>query len=227
MASAAQPSLWECLGRVNDHRSAQGRRFSLQSLLGLAIAAVLCGCQSLYAIAQWIGEVRKKGLLDQFGIDRRRGPCQATLHYVFTDLDVKSLEPALAAWVTGISEQREGRQIAIDGKTARGSASGEYEAVHLLTAYCDDLKGVLGQYVREAGGNEITAAHKLLNAVDVRGAVVSGDAMFCQRTLCEKTVSRGGDYIFPVKDNQPELKNEIETALAPAVSPLRGAHPAA
>ena len=125
MASAARLSLWECLGQVKDHRSAQGRRFPLQSLLDLSVAAVLCGCGSLCAIAQWIDEVGKKSLLGLFGIDRRRGPCHATLHYVFAELDVNSLESALAAWVAGGKRPPEGRERAIDGKTVRGSASGD------------------------------------------------------------------------------------------------------
>ena len=87
-------TLWDCLGRVHDRRSRQGQRYSLRSILGLSVAAVLGGCSSLGAIAQWIEEVARKGLLGEFGIDRGR-PCHSALHYTFKDLNVKALPKSL------------------------------------------------------------------------------------------------------------------------------------
>lgn len=218
-------TLWDCLGKVHDRRSRQGQRYSLRSVLGLSIAAVLGGCSSLGAIAQWIREVAGKGLLGEFGIDRGR-PCQSTLHYVFTDLNVKSLERALGKWVSAGVAKR-GAHVAVDGKTARGSAFADYPAAHMLAAYCEELKGVVGQLKLEPGMNEITAALRLIKEIDLEDAVLTGDAMFCQRSVSRAVLKAGGDYVFPVKDNQPELKADIETALAEPDSPLRRAHPAA
>jgi hypothetical protein len=216
-------SLWDALEKVHDRRSRQGRRYPLRSVLALSVGAVISGCSSLGAIADWIAEVAKRGLLEQFGIERGR-PCHATLHYVFTSLNVRSLERALASWVAGGSEAD---HIAIDGKTLRGSKFADYSAAHLLAAYCEKLSGVVAQLRLEPGMNEITAVLKLLRSADIRGAVVTGDAMFCQKSVCEAVLAGEGDYVLPVKDNQPELKADIKTALAASASPLGGTHQAA
>lgn len=218
-------TLWSCLGKVHDRRSRQGRRYSLQSVLGLSIAAVLGGCSSLGAIAQWIEDVARKGLLGSFGIERGR-PCHATLHYVFTNLNVKSLERVLAKWV-GAARAEADRHVAVDGKTARGSRFADYPGAHMMAAYCEALSGVVGQMKLEPGMNEITAALRLIKELDLDGAVFTGDAILAQRSVSRAVLGAGGDYAFPVKDNQPELKADIETALAEPSSPLRGAHPAA
>jgi len=94
-------TLWDCLGKVRDRRRKQGRRCSLRSIVALSMGAMLGGCSSLGAIAQWIEAVAKKGLIGEFDIERGR-PCHATLHYVFSRLSVKSFERALATWVKGV-----------------------------------------------------------------------------------------------------------------------------
>jgi hypothetical protein len=218
-------TLWSQLGKVHDRRSRQGQRYSLQSILALSIAAVLGGCSSLGAIAQWIREVARKGLLGEFGIDRGR-PCHATLHYVFSDLNIKSLERVLARWVAAAGAGP-GAQVAIDGKTARGSRWADYTGAHMLSAYCEELKGVVGQMKLAAGMNEITAALALIRHLDLEGQVVSGDAIFCQRSVSEAILRAKADYVFPVKDNQPELKADIAAALAAPSSPLGAEAPAA
>lgn len=213
-------TLWKCLGQVHDRRSRQGQRYKLRSLLGLSIGAMLGGCSSLSAIAQWINEVSKKGLLEKFGIKRGK-PCHATLHYFFSDLNIKSLERALAKWVSAAGIEPE-THIAIDGKVLRGSGLAEYCGAHILSAYCEKLKGVVGQMQLEPGMNEITASLKLIKELDLKNIVVTGDAMFCQKSVSNAILKAGGDYMFPVKDNQPALKADIKAAFAKPSSPLRG-----
>lgn len=222
---AMATTLWSCLGKVHDRRSRQGQRYSLRSVLGLSIAAVLGGCSTLGAIAHWIKVVAEKGLLGEFDIESGR-PCQATLHYIFTDLNVKSFERALARWVSAVGMAPDAH-VAIDAKTARGSGFADYPGAHMIAAYCEELKGVVGQLKLETGMNEITAALALIKRFDLEGKVVTGDAMFCQRSISRAILKAGGDYVFPVKDNQPELKADIQVALAEPCSPLRSAHPAA
>lgn len=214
-------TLWDCLGRVRDHRSRQGRRYELQSLLGLAVGAALGGCSSLYAIAQWARQVREKGLLHQFGIERKTTPCHATFHYVFTGLNVKSLERALVRWVKSVLGEEELGHVAIDGKELRGSKHGEYPGLRLIAAYCEKLKGVVAELKLPEGTNEIGAAYKLLKKIPLEGTVVTGDAIYAQKRLCKDVVEGGGDYFFAVKENQPSLLSDIKTAFAPPFSPLR------
>ena len=218
-------TLWDCLGKVRDRRKKQGRRYLLRSIIALSMGAMLGGCSSLGAIAQWIAEVAKKGLLGEFGIERGR-PCHATLHYVFSKLSVKSFERALAKWVRAVDADGDDH-VAIDGKVARGSRFADYPAAHILSAYCEKFSGVVGQLKLESGMNEITAALRLIKDLDLDGAVLTGDAIFCQRSVSRAVLKAGGDYAFPVKDNQPELKADIAAAFAGPSSPLRRDHPAA
>jgi hypothetical protein len=156
--------------------------------------------------------------LRAFGVTRDRAPCHATYHYVFAGLDVVALEGALGEWVA--SGDDEGEHMAMDGKTVRGSRHGEVAGVHVLSAYADSLHGVLGQCRVPAETNEITVALRLLKTVRVRGRVVTGDAMFTQKAVCEAILQQGGDYFFTVKGNQPQLEDDIATMFRAPVSPL-------
>lgn len=213
-------TLWEGLGAIRDHRRASGRRFELQSILGMSLGAVLAGRTSLAGIARW-GRGLSARQLRAFGVDRDRAPCHATYHYVFKRLDVVALEQVLGDWVA--SGSGEGEQVSIDGKTARGSRHGDVAGVHLLAAYADSLQGVLGQCRVPAETNEITAALHLLNTIPVRGKVIMGDAIFTQKAICKTIIKKGGDYFFTVKANQPQLQDDIATMFTEPVSPLGAA----
>ena len=213
-------TLWQRLGAIPDHRQASGRRFKLQGILGISLGAVLAGRTSLAGIARW-GRGLSGWQLQAFGVERDRAPCHATYHYVFKCLDVVALERVLGDWVS--SGSGEGGHVSIDGKTARGSRHGDVAGVHLLAAYADSLQGVLGQCQVPAETNEITAALHLLNTVPIRGKVVTGDAIFTQKAVCEAIIRQGGDYFFTVKANQPQLQDDIATMFTKPVSPLGAA----
>ena len=89
----------------------------------------------------------------------------------------------------------------------------------MLAAYCPQVSGVLAQLAADGKENEITAAKAMLKTLPVKGAVVTGDAMFCQRELCETISAKGGDFFFIAKDNQPSLVQDIAAAFSPAFSP--------
>jgi hypothetical protein len=223
MVAEAKKTLWDWLGEVEDRREAQGRRYGLQSILGLAVGAALGGNTTLYSIAQWVDEVEEAGLLSLFGIEREKGPCQSTFHYVFIDLDIGAFERALSKWVADMGAGEEMLHMALDGKAIRGSASGEYAGVHLITMYSEKLKGVLSQFRLPPGTNEIKAAAKLLKAVRLDGVIVTGDAIFTQKKVCRTVVKKKGDYFFAVKENQPQLLADVKMAFETPVSPLRKA----
>lgn len=209
-------TLWERLGAIPDPRRASGRRFELQSILGMSLGAVLAGRTSLAAIARW-GRGLSARQRRAFGVHRDRAPCHATYHYVFKGLDVVALERVLGDWVA--SGNGDGEQVSIDGKTARGSRQGDVAGVHLLAMYADSLQGVLGQCRVPAETNEITAALHLLNTVPIRGKVITGDAIFTQKAICKAIINKGGDYFFTVKANQPKLRDDIALMFTPPVSP--------
>ena len=196
-------TLWEALGAIADRRGKKGRQLALQGVLGIAVAAMLAGANDLRAIFRW-GRRLKPEALALFGLTR--APCHATYHYVFRSLDGDALAKALGTFALGDDRAR---HIAIDGKTLKGSRRLDAKALHVLSAFATDLSAVIGDLVVEPDQNEITAAMVLLKGLPLDGAIISGDAIFCQREICRQIRDADGHYVFVVKDNQPALKAAI------------------
>jgi predicted transposase YbfD/YdcC len=205
-ATPADPLL-TALASVPDSRKSQGKRHALSAVLALAVAAVLSGAPSLTAISQW-GREQSAELLRLFGFTHWPGPCVATLHRIFRDLDVAALETALTAWWQ--SWLPSGGGLAIDGKTLRGSGTEQQPAVQLLVAFGHHLNVALAQQAI-ARHDEIGAAAELLRGLDLAGWIVTGDAKFTQKGLADQIVTAGGDYVLIVKENQPTLRADIAT----------------
>lgn len=206
-------SLWDVLGAIADRRGRKGRQFPLQSVLAISIAAMLAGANDLRAIFRW-GRRLKPEALALFGIER--APCHATYHYVFRSLDGDALAWALGRFACGGAEPG---HIAIDGKTLRGSRRLDATALHVVSAFAARLSAVVGDLAVAPEGNEITAALALLKDLPLDGAIVTGDAIFCQREICQTITDGHGDYLFVVKDNQPTLKADIAESFGD-LSPL-------
>jgi DDE family transposase len=212
-------TLWDVLGSIVDRRGRKGRQFPLQAILAIAIAAMLAGANDLRAIFRW-GRRLKPEALALFDIDR--APCHATFHYVFQSLDGDALAKALGGFARGDGVPG---HIAIDGKTLKGSRRLDAKALHVLSAFATGLSAVIGDIVVEPGQNEITAALTFLKDLPLEGAVITGDAMFCQREICQVIDDGKGDYLFVVKDNQPQLKAGIAESFG-ALSPGGACRPA-
>jgi hypothetical protein len=211
---AAAISLYEAFADVPDPREASGKRHSLQAVLTLTSVAMLSGCRSLYAIAQF-GRDRGLEFAHELGFTHKQTPCCATLHYLFARLDRSKFETAIRNWLAGQSA-RGWKTLSVDGKTLRGTQGHEIAGVHLLAAYAHETRQVLEQIPVDAKTNEHKTALQLLNMIPLKGKVIVGDAMFCQRDLSMKISKKGGDWIWPVKDNQPELKAALELAFEDA-----------
>lgn len=211
-------TLWGALGEVRDRRGRKGRQYSLQAVLGIALAAMLAGANDLIAIFRW-GRRLTPEALRLFGIESGRAPCHATYHYFFQSLDAEALAQALGRFAAGESE---GGHIAIDGKTLKGSRRLDAKAIHVLSAFATELSAVIGDLTVEPDQNEIAAALVLLKSLPLDGAVITGDAIFTQREICRHIRDRNGHYLFAVKDNQPGLKRNIAEAFGD-LSPLRPA----
>jgi DDE family transposase len=222
-APAVPASLWEVFAALPDPRDARGRRHPLPALLSLTAVALLAGMRGLEAIAQF---ARDHGLSFRLalGFTRLDSPCKATLSNLFRALDIDAYERALAAWLAARCPDL-GDAVAIGGKTLRGSAGYEVPGVHLLAAYAPKVAGVLGQPRVDGKTNEHKAALELLGILPLRGKVVTGDAMFCHRDVCDKVLEGGGGYLWTVKDNQPRLHFDIAAMFAEsaAFSPLPAA----
>lgn len=217
-------SLMEALAAVPDPRDPRGKRHPLAAILGLTVVAVLSGMKSLEAIAQF-GRDHGQGLAFALGFRRAKTPVKSRLSTLLRRIDVTALEAALGRWLA--SRHEAGWEVVtLDGKTLRGSAEGEVPGVHLLAAYAPQAAAVLGQLRVDTKTNEHKAALRLLGILPpLKGAVVTADAMFTHRDVCEAIRGRGGEYLLPVKDNQATLQADIRTALedGAGLSPLPAA----
>lgn len=209
-------SLWDALGDIPDRRGRKGRQYPLPSLLCLTLAAMVSGADDLMAVFRW-GRRLPAEALAQVGLTQ--APCHATYHYFFKALDVAAAEQVLGE--RGRDDAPLGH-VAIDGKRLRGSAPAGHdgrEGVHLVSAFATRLRAVVGQMRVEPGANEATTALALLKTLPLAGSVVTGDAAFCQRAICQAIRERGGDYLFTVKANQPRLMADIAVAFGDAFPP--------
>jgi DDE_Tnp_1-associated/Transposase DDE domain len=206
-------SLLEARSDVPDPRHRRGIRHPLSAVLGLAVLALLTGCKSYQALAQF-GRDKGFALAPLLGFRRGKTPTQATYSIRFRRLDIAAFEAALARWIASRLCDQESSVIALDGKTLRGSRDGEMPGHHLVAAYAVQAAAVLAQVRVDAQTNEHKAALQLLGIVPVKGRIVTGDAIFCQRDLCQKIMDEGGDYVFTVKDNQPSLAIDIRAGLS-------------
>jgi hypothetical protein len=209
----ASASLTELLGALDDPRSPKGKRHPLGALLALALVAMLAGQSGYEGIVQY-GHERGWPFLQLLGFTRRRGLCKATYSRVFRRIDVAAFEVAVSRWILSQVKATEIEHLAIDGKTLRGSRDGQTPGVHLVAAYAPEVQAVVAQLRVDAKTNEHKAALEMLGILPVKGRVVTGDAMFTHRDVCSEIIEGDGDYVLPVKENQPTLLADIQAAFA-------------
>jgi hypothetical protein len=202
------PSLQEALASLHDPRGRQGRRFPLVPCLCLVALGLLIGRKSIAAILD-LHEDYGDGLPLALGFPRARFPGPDALSKLLGRLDPAAVEAALSAWVTPRLAPGAAAVLAIDGKTLKGSRQGEIPGQHLVAAYAPEASAVLSQLCVDAKTNEHKAALQLLGILPLKGAIVTGDAMFCQRDVAKAITDAGGDYVLTVKANQPGLATDI------------------
>ncbi len=207
MPTVAGAPLLIALAQVPDFRQSQGKRHPLVAVLALACVAMLCGYTNLTAMSQW-GHEHGERVLRELGFTHFPGPCVATLHRIFRQLDVAAFEKVLTAWLAANLPGKGG--LAVDGKTARGSQFERQDPVALLAAFAHTIGVALSQCAIE-NHDEIAAAVALLQGQDLQGWIVTGDAKFAQKSVVEAVLAQGGDYVFVVKGNQPTLQADIAT----------------
>jgi predicted transposase YbfD/YdcC len=222
MIPQARP-LIEVLAEIPDFRSNHGKRHSLAAIFALACSAMLCGYRSYTAIAEW-GRHYGEPLVRALGFTRC-SPCAATLHTVVRRVDREALEAKLGAWAEGLLGEaprpEEGEDaIALDGKTLWGSQKQGAPGVHLLSALAHRVGVTLAQQAVDDKTNEIPVALEVLRHLVLGGRIVTMDALLTQRQIAQQIVDAGGDYVMVVKENQPQLLEDIATVFA--LAPIAG-----
>lgn len=216
-------SLYARLSQLTDRRRRQGTRYPLAFVLLAMIVAKLAGADKPQAIAEWVAE--RAALFDEtFELKRRAMPHHNTYRRVMQQVvDPAELEHILDNFLAELPQTGVPVQVALDGKTLRGTlAWGETRGLHLLAAYWPQAGLVLAQVAVDPTTNEIGAAPILLKSLDLKGKIITGDAMFAQRDLSLLIGQAGGDFVWTVKDNQPQLRNDIEKLFEPDVSLIKG-----
>lgn len=208
-------SLAAAFAAVPDPRRIASVVYPLAAVLALAVTALLANQGSVLAIAEW-GARQAPTLLTALGFPSERTPCQSTLQRLFRQLDGDALAAALAAHIAPTAVPAGDLQgVAIDGKAQRGRlrfATGGCP-IHALSAVCHDTGLVLAHEPITADGDkaeaELTVAPTLVDRLDWRDRVLTGDALFCQRSLCRQVRAADGDYLLAVKENQSALHDAI------------------
>lgn len=192
---------------LSDPRQPGKILYPLKEILLITLCAVIGGADSFVEIVQFGKcklEFLKTLLPFAHGI-----PSHDTIGAVISNLDPEEFRKCFAAWVRAIQQDIPGL-IPIDGKTVRRSMNGETRPIHIVSAWATEQNLVLGQVKTEEKSNEITAIPKLLDLLSIKGALVSIDAMGCQKEIAQKIVDKGADYLLAVKGNQGTLHAEIE-----------------
>lgn len=190
-----------------DRRQAGKVIYPLDEVLLLCLLAVLAGAETITDIARF-GD-KKLDLLRRFRPFAAGTPAHDHLGDILATLEAEPFQRCFVAWTASLIGVPEG-VVAIDGKTSRRSKSAAKEAIHMVSAFAARQRLVLGQVKVADKANEIVAIPKLLDMLAIEGAVVTIDAMGCQRAIAQKIIDKKADYILALKGNQGSLRQDVE-----------------
>lgn len=200
--------------KLKDPRRSHRRLHLLQDIIVIALCAVIAGAKDWQEV-ETFGR-KRRDWLKRFLRLPKGIPSHDTFERVFDRIKPQAFQACFRAWVQAIQESLRIKHVAIDGKTLRGSGSTELGPLHLVSAWATEQRLSLGQVAVDAKSNEITAMPALLDFLGLEGAIVTVDAMGCQKAIAQKIVDQGNDYILTVKDNQEHLLADIQQSLIQA-----------
>jgi predicted transposase YbfD/YdcC len=196
-------------GDLPDYRQKGKVAYPLDEVLLLMLAASLAGAETVADMARF-GQT-KLGLLKRFRTFANGTPSHDQLGIILAKLDPAAFQRCFTTWTATLTKQK-AEVIAIDGKTVRRSyqKKGAEEPIHVVSAFAASQRMVLGQTKVDDKSNEIVAIPALLELLAIEGAVVTIDAMGCQRAIAQKIIDKKADYILALKGNQGTLRDDVE-----------------
>jgi predicted transposase YbfD/YdcC len=208
-----QGSVYERLCKLSDLRGANGKRYGLETVLMLVVLAKLCGEDTPFGMAEW-AKHRQEELVKLLCLSRPSLPSHHTYRRILAQ---KIYAEEVERLVGEYNQQgKHGNVYALDGKAVRGMRKKDEEGnEYLLSVYDVEQAKVMSQVDVGRKENEITKAPKALQMVEIAQKVVTGDAMHTQRGLVTQILEAQGDYVLPVKENQPQLYKNIRSLFAP------------
>lgn len=199
--------LLDVLEGIDDTRRNRSVIYPLQEILFIMLVAVICGATS-YVKVEMFGKSKetwfKKYLKLEYGI-----PDACTFRNVIKEIDTARLHEVFREWMQSVVKEVSG-VIAIDGKQARRTKDSTQRPLHVVSAFSSEKRLVLGQLACEEKSNEITAIPKLLEMLEIKGCIVTIDAMGTQTEIAQKITDRGADYILALKANQAGLFGDVQ-----------------
>lgn len=199
---------------LTDPRVPGRRRHLLGDIIFIAICAVISGCDDWVQIE--VFAKKRLDWLEQFLTLPNGPPSHDTFERLFARIDPDEFSRGFRDWVRDLSQSLNIDHIAIDGKTLRGSGELNTTPLHLVSAWATGCRLSLAQLAVNSKSNEITAIPELLKLFDINGALVSIDAMGCQKKIAQAVIEAKGDYILTVKGNQPHLMEDIRACFEQA-----------
>jgi hypothetical protein len=210
------PAFLEHFAALPDPRINRCKRHALLDILIIAFLAVLCGAEGWEEMQQF-GQAKRRWLKQRLGLTLAYGiPTDDTFRRVFTRLDPSAFERCFRAWVATLQEKTQGEIISLDGQLLRHSFDRAFgqSPICLVRAWASERRLVLGSLPVEVGSNEIPAVTALLSLLDVRGCLVTADALHCQKPTAAQIIAQEGDYLLCLKDNQPHLLADVAALFA-------------
>jgi predicted transposase YbfD/YdcC len=203
---------------LRDPRRKHLRKHQLIDIIVIALCAVICGANDWQQVVTFAR--RRRAWLASFLALPAGIPSHDTFERVFDRLDPQTFQACFRRWVEALAHNLGIKHLAIDGKTLRHSGNGPkgWKPLHLVSAWATGCQLTLGQVAVDQKSNEITAIPLLLELLDLEGVLVTIDAMGCQKAIARKIIDGGGDYVLPVKDNQPNLAEDIQQCLAQGIA---------
>lgn len=204
----APRGLLRVFSELPDPRMNRTKKHNLQDILAVAICAIICGADG-WTQVELFGNAKLKWF--KTFLELPSGiPSHDTFGRVFAMLNPQAFEQCFLNWISALTKASKGRPVAIDGKTIRQSfdTASEKSAIHMVSAWCKSNQMVLGQIATDQKSNEITAIPKLLKLLELDQAVVTIDAMGCQKKIASAIIENKGDYILQLKGNQETLHEE-------------------
>jgi predicted transposase YbfD/YdcC len=199
---------------LSDPRHTRNRKHLLVDIVVIAVCGILCGSDGPTAIHRWADN--RRDWLKQFLSLPNGIPSRDCIRRLLMALKPEAFQGCFQDWLAhAIQTDNSGlkRLIAIDGKTCRGShdAAKQLGPLHIVSAWASEEGIALGQVATEAKSNEITAIPELLKQIELKDSLITIDAMGCQKDIARDIVDGGGDFVIGLKDNQPKLREAIET----------------
>lgn len=216
MASRFLDKTYKHFAKVTDPRVNRGANYSLTEMIFLTLCASIAGADS-WADVERFGKAKLDWLRKFIPLEKGI-PSHDTLGRVFARLDSVEFYAALQSWTNEIAGCLAGQTVAMDGKTLRGSfdSASAKSSLHSVSAWACGMRLCLGLTSVDSKSNEIPAVQELISLLDLQGAIVTADAMHCQKETAKALVAKGADYLLMVKGNQPTLQTELQEAIVEA-----------